>query len=209
MKIFKNILLILSVTHFSLSADITTAYTKDGREVVLFDNGTWLYKPQKKFMEGESKSIGLTPDASTVKFTNSREKYSVWYDPKVWERDKESEVGDHEFVLKMKDEDAYAMAIYERIPIPLEKLKKIALLNMKNAAQSVKLTDEKMIKVNGESMLSLRVEALVEGIPFIYRGYYASGNYGTIQFITYTHISLEKEYLGAMNNLLNGLTLIK
>jgi hypothetical protein len=209
MKIYRIILLLLSAAQLSLSGDTVTAFTEDGREVALFDNGTWLYKPQKNTAEDGSTVNGSTPNASTVKLTNSRGNYVVWYDPTFWERSKDDEDGDMEFFLQLKGEDAYAMTIYERIPIPLQNLKNIALENMKSASESARITEERMVKVNGELLLMLRIEALVEGIPMVYRGYYASGDYGTIQFIAFTHISLEKEYSAAMENLLNGLSVKK
>ena len=181
------------------------AFTEDGRAVVLFDNGTWLFKPdpvQQK--EGKAGDAAISATA-TAKLTNSRDSYSIWYDPNVWVRSESDEDEDVEFCLKMKGEDGYALTIYERIPIPLEKMKQIALENMRAVATSAKVTEEKMLNVNGERVLYLRFEAMMQGMPFVYRGYYASGKFGTIQFLAYTHETLEDEYSVEMNKLLNGL----
>jgi hypothetical protein len=91
------------------------------------------------------------------------------------------------------------------IPIPLEKMKGIALENMRSAATSAKVTEEKFLSVNGERVLYLRCELMISGMPLVYRGYYASGKYGTVQFVTFTHETLEDEYLVEMKKLLNGL----
>lgn len=208
MKIFLTSLIFALLTNF-LSGETIKAFTEDGREVALFDNGTWTYKPEKsrgadsKVEEAEIK----IPQASKERLTNKRGKYSVWYNPEVWERMEGDEGGDIEFFLQMKDEDGYAMTIYERVPIPLSNLKKIAVVNMESAATGVKLTEEKMVNVNGKDIMFLQLECTIEGMPFIYRGYYASGKFGTLQFITYTHSSLIGEYKEEMDKLLAGLVI--
>jgi hypothetical protein len=160
--------------------------------------------------ENEMTGLNTTSSPSTEKLTNKRNSYTIWYDPRIWEQIKSEDLsGDIEFGLYMKGEDAYAMTVYERIPIPLENLKKLALENMKEASETAKITDEKMVAVNGELLLSLRMEALIEGIPFVYRNYYASGDYGSIQFLTFTHSSLEEEYSSSIEDLLNGLHVMK
>lgn len=209
MKLTYTLAILMIFVCFKLSAEVVTAYTVDGREVALFENGTWLYKPQAPSKTLNASSSYTTPDLATTKLTNNRNKYAIWYNPLAWEPEMVEEGENFEFYLKLKGEDAYAITIYERIPIPLGSLAKIALENMKSASETAKITDEKMIKVNGESMVYLRIEALINGIPFVYHGYYTSGDFGTIQFLTFTHTSLEKEYKDSMVSLLNGLRIIE
>jgi hypothetical protein len=51
------------------------------------------------------------------------------------------------------------------------------------------------------------MKGTIEGIQFVYYGYYYAGKAGTIQLLTYTSQNLFAEYKSEMTELLNGLTI--
>lgn len=100
--------------------------------------------------------------------------------------------------------DIQAMIIAERIAIPIEKLKNIALSNAREVSRDIKVIEEGRRTVNGVEVALLRLEGTVEGVAFTYLGYYYGGDQGSIQVITYTGRNLFDEHRAAMEEFLNG-----
>jgi hypothetical protein len=99
------------------------------------------------------------------------------------------------------------MIISERISIPMDKLREIALDNARDAAPDIKVVEEQRRRVNGTDVLMMRLEGTTNGIPFTYLGYYYGGPVGTIQVITYTGQNLFDEYRKEFEEFLNGFRL--
>lgn len=97
------------------------------------------------------------------------------------------------------------MLISEKIQIPIETLKGIAYENAKNAAPDIKIIKEEYRTVNSIKVLMMQMSGTIQGIKFIYFGYYYSNTNGTIQFITYTSENLFKTYFDDIELFLNGL----
>jgi hypothetical protein len=96
------------------------------------------------------------------------------------------------------------MIITEKVEIPLETLKLIALENGKAAASDLKIVKEEYRTVNGLKVLLLQLNGTMQGIKFSYYGYYFSSPNGTVQFITYTSQKLLDSYEPESEKLLNG-----
>lgn len=101
---------------------------------------------------------------------------------------------------------AQAMIISERLYIPLEKMKRVALLNMMEQIPDAQIVEEEWREVNGRRILSLKLEGTArQVIPLTYRGYYYSReDFGTVQVLVYTGSSLYEEVEGDMEDFLNG-----
>ena len=97
------------------------------------------------------------------------------------------------------------MIISEKMEIPLETLKSIALNNGRKAAPDLKITKEEYRIVNGAKVLLLQMNGTMQGIKFSYYGYYFSNSNGTVQFVTYTSTNLITSYLPKIELLLNGI----
>ena len=96
------------------------------------------------------------------------------------------------------------MVISERIAVPMSSLKDLALANAKQAAPDAHIVlDEKRI-VNGKEVTCLQIEGTVQGIAFIYYGYYYGGPEGTLQVLTYTGKNLFAEFKPDLEDFLNG-----
>lgn len=207
MKKFFFTIIICIVSISAVHAEtVLNAITEDGRKVLLLSDGTWVFKPEKP-TSSHAPEEGTVPDSAKAFLKGGRDSYVVYYDETRWKKSDADGVA--EFELDHKNGDGYALIIYERIPIPLENLKNIALENAREAAPQVRIVEEKKKIVNGHEVLLLRMDGVIEGVPFTYLGYYASGNWGTVQFVTYTATVLLPEYREDFIQLLNGLNIKK
>ena len=184
------------------------AKTEDGREVILRDNGTWVYadaikKDTKK--AGEFKK----EKTATLQYKGKRGTFALHLVPGVWKKADESPNADAEVAFVHKDGDAMAMVIAERIQIPLETLKRVALENAKKADKDTKIIKEEKRTVNGKEVLCLIMNAKPEGVPITFYGYYYSGEQGAIQVLTWTGENLFQELKPELEAFLNGFEIVK
>ena len=190
-----------------LLAATLEATTSDGRIVILNPDGTWKFKKQEVSAEGHRNLV--KPAGSTKVITSKKGFCELWYNPETWTAQFGSKTDVAEFKLAHSSGDAYAMAIVERIQMPLASLRKIALDNAKASAPDAKITLEEERTVNGVKFLVLQIEGTIEGTPFKYYGYYWSGKAGTLQVITYTGQNIFDEMAKDFTTLLNGLVITK
>jgi len=194
-----------SFSRSALCQSAIRARTETGEEVLLFSDGTW-----KHVQEGNGKPsqvVTYSKPASAQKlFKMKRGDFGVWVDESVWQgsKPKPGEAAEVEF------DHAYgggsALAIVERIPMPMDALRDIAIKNMEAVATSdVKVVREEYRIVNGRRVLCLVVETAVQRIPVVYYAYYYSGQAGTIQLLTWTGQSLFERYQQDLLDFLNGL----
>ena len=202
-----SLLLFCLVTIFNAEAQ-QNAVTETGEEVILFEDGTWNYVNEDYLKETE---IPINPKnfekdkKSTFLLKSKRIDLGFWLNPKIWSFKKAKSNEATEYQLKLKKDDLYAMIISEKIEIPLESLKKIAIENGRSAAPDLKLIKEEYRTVNGLKVLHLHMNGTVKGIKVSYSGYYYSDEGGTIQLVTYTSKNLFKAYKSKAEKLLNGL----
>jgi len=62
--------------------------------------------------------------------------------------------------------------------------------------------------VNGKKFLRLQMKGTIQKIEFVYLGYYGSGDWGTVQFLSYTSANLFREYKPHFEELLDGLVIL-
>jgi hypothetical protein len=202
---------------FSISFQIIraqqNAVTDTGEEVILFKDGTWMYVDEslalpeaeipvnpEKFLRGEK---------STFLIKSAKVDIGFWIDPKKWTFKKATDNEDAEFQLQHKDGDVYGMIITEKVEIPLEALRGIALENGRSAAPDLKIVEEEYRNVNGLDVLFLQMDGTAQGIKFSYYGYYFSNESGTVQYITFSSQNILKSYFSECKDLLNGLFVIE
>lgn len=204
---FISFLFILS----HLTAQIR-AITETGDEVILNDDGTWVYVNEEdnevnnifenpKLFEKDSRATFLIKSNSTD--------VGFWINPKKWKFNKADNNPDAEYELELKAGDLYGMIITEKIEVPIMGLRKIALDNARAIAPDLKLVKEEFRNVNGSRVLLLQMNGTMQGIKFSYYGYYFSNTSGTVQFITYTSQNLIEDLKDDAELLLNGFDVIK
>ena len=204
----KNILVLISLFFVNFIQAQQTAVTETGEQVILFKDGTWKYQNEEKQTETEipTNSIAFKKEAeSTFLLKSNKVNVGFWINPKMWTFKKGNEKDAAEYKLQLKAGDLYGMIISEKVEIPLETLKSIALNNGRKAAPDLKITKEEYRIVNGLKVLLLQMNGTMEGIKFSYYGYYFSNTNGTVQFVTYTSTNLIASYLPKIEVLLNGI----
>jgi hypothetical protein len=178
------------------------ATTDDGRKVLLSQDGTWKYAPAASDQKDASVASFEKGGKATEVLSINKGMASVSYDPNLWKATNQEDPTKTTFTHKSGD--AYAMVIGERIESTLDGLKELALANARKAASSLTILKEEKRLVNGSAVLYLKFEPTIQGITFIFEGYYYAGPAGTIQLLTYTGKNLLGEYESDMLDFLNG-----
>jgi hypothetical protein len=201
--------IVLFLATYSVDAQ-KKAVTETGEEVLLFDNNTWKYANDTE-AQIELKSIPVNSKSFTKSNTSSfllkstKASMGVWIDNKKWQFKKAIKNDEAEYEFQSKQGDLYAMLISEKIEIPIESLKKIAIDNAKQAAPDIQVIKEEYRTVNGNKVLLMQMQGTITGIKFVYYGYYYSNEKGTIQLISYTSQNLFKTEMPNAEEFLNGL----
>ena len=206
MKKFFLILLGFFAAFFSQAQQ--RAITEEGKEVILYDDGTWKYKDGEKIPSEEiptNPNAFVKDDSSTFLLKSKNLNVGFYLNPKVWSFRKATINPYAEYELQMRDGDLYCVIITEKIEVPLESLKLIAIENGKSLSPDLTIVKEEYRNVNGLKVLLLQMNGTVKGIKVSYYGYYYSSPEGTVQFITYTAQNLLEKYMPEIEKLLNGL----
>jgi len=187
------------------------AITDTGDEVILYDNGTWIYSDSNQNIEVKelvlnTKEFKKNADA-TFLLKSTKVKTGLWLNTKKWNFSKANEEAEYQII--QKNGDIYGLIINEKVEIPLKSLKNIVLENAISAAADAVITHEEYRMVNGIKVMQLDITGTIQGIKFAYFGYYYSNSNGTTQLLTYTSQNLMKEYRKDCEDLLNGLVEIE
>ena len=183
-----------------------SAVTESGYGVVLFEDGTWKYL-NDNLMDGSkvdiNKKIFVRDQRSTL-FANSEvANVGVWLDPDVWSFFRAG--GRVEFQFEKKGGEVYGIMISEKKNIPTKALRMAAISNARDAAPDIRVIKEEYRKVNGIQVLMMQMAGTVDGVKFMYYGYYYSNSKGSVQLITYTGENLFDRNYSDMEFFLNGL----
>lgn len=159
----------------------------------------------KKKKEVLTNDFKFTRDKGATFLVKSKKMpIGFWINPKKWSFERSNSNEASEFSFTLKDADLYAMAITERIEIPLANLKKIAVSNAREVAPDVSVDKEEYRWVNGKKILMMQLSGTTEGVKFVYYAYYYSSKKGVVQLVTYSSSSLFEEYKKEMELFLNG-----
>jgi hypothetical protein len=188
------------------------AKTEDGKEVILRDDGTWIFANEPTKETGKvAKPSGVFVKApkSTLAYRGKRGTFAMHLVPNVWKKtDKPSNpVAEVEFVDG--ENDAYAMVIAERISIPLETLRGAAVQNMRAVDNDAAIVKEEKRVVNGKPILAMIMNVKTQGAAFTFYSYYYTGDEGSFQVVTWTGQNLFKELQPALEEFLNGFEITK
>ena len=185
----------------------TSAITGNGDEVILYEDGTWKYLDdsaiEKTVIPVNKKKFSKDKNSSFLVKSN-RLNVGIYINPKSWSFTKGGDEEVYEFQFQKKGGDLYAMLISEKIQVPIETLKEVAITNARSAAPDIKVVKEEYRTVNGIQVLMMQMTGTIQGIEFTYYGYYYSNSKGTIQLLTYTSETLFNEYKGDIELFLNG-----
>lgn len=206
---FSALFFLFSIATFSQ----ITAVTETGEQVFLYEDGTWKWENEERNVEKPStisvnEAVFGKPKASTFLVKSKKTKFGFWLDPKKWKFTNQGDNESAEYQFQLKGEDLYGMAIVERMEIPLVQLKDVAINNAINVAPDLKVTKTEYRFVNDLQVLHMQMEGTIQGMQFVYYGYYYSNAGGTVQLITYTSKNLFDTYKPVSEDFLNGLIVL-
>jgi hypothetical protein len=183
------------------------AITETGDEAILYEDGSWEYL-NDSILKNSEISINdkefLKDKNSTFLVKSKKLNVGIWINPKSWSFTKGADKDPFEFQFQKKGEDLYAMLISEKLQVPIETLKVIAIENAKSAAPDIRVIKEEYRNVNGIQVLIMQMTGTIQGVRFTYYGYYYSNSNGTIQLLTYSGENLFNDYLADIELFLNG-----
>lgn len=193
-NVLKYLLLfiLISLQPFNLFSQ-TNAITEKGDQVILYNDGTWKYVDNINEIRKEiplNDKIYKKSDNSTFLIKSNKTNTGFYINPKKWTFKKATEVEDAEYELQLKNGDLYCVIITEKIEVPLESLRKIALENARKIAPDMEVIAEEYRMVNNLKVLMLQMSGSTDGVKFTYYGYYYSNEKGTTQCVTLTSNNL-------------------
>jgi hypothetical protein len=188
------------------------AKTEDGKEVILRDDGTWIFANEPtKDAEKVAREPGVFARSpkSALAYKGKRGTFAMHLVPNVWKRSEKSSnpVAEVEFIDN--DNDAYAMVIAERISIPLEALKNAAIQNMRAVDKDAAIVKEEKRVVNGRPVLAMIMNVKTQGTAFTFYSYYYTGDEGSFQVVSWTGQNLFQELQPELEEFLNGFEITK
>lgn len=179
------------------------AITEEGKEVVLYTNGTWKFIEEPVIIEEEGDTIvANTPDGASFELKGDVPKFRIRINPAKWEI-KKGEEG-VSYLFKFRRGDAYVMLIAEEYEFPIDELLEIAVQNGLKNAPDLKVVKTQNRVINNIELKSMEMEGTMAGIQINYLGYYYSNSGGTIQLVGFTAKKLYPKYQPEIEELLNG-----
>ena len=148
----------------ALAAEVGKAIV-NGKEVILYDDGTW--KPAEP-----SSSIALPVECDEVR--SKKIPVSICLSSDKWK------VMDarlpFEYQYQLKNQDVYAGLITEGLHLPNSVIRKAILANINKVATlgSVKVLREESILLGQQDWGTLEIVASIERVPFFYKFIYGS-----------------------------------
>jgi hypothetical protein len=201
-------LLTLSICQEALGQAPLRAKTESDREVLLYPDHTWKYAEEIKAAPSTPRTY-VKPASARKLFKSRTGNCGIWVDETKWKLETNGSNPDFEFEFTHANGDGFAGAIIERIAMPLDALKEIALTNIRTQDPKAKVISDEKRLVNGNEVLSLIIELTSHQVPITFHYYLYTGKAGSIQLATWTGSNLFEEYQKDFNDLLNGLELYK
>lgn len=197
-------------TNNIISAQIP-AITKDGKTVVLFDNGikqgkTWEYADTLLNTPISKGGEYFKPLITNCIIKGQDVKYVLLFDSTEWNIDDTAINSAADFSLNLKSSElTLALLIPEKQKTTLENLKDVALENAKRVGKNIIITKQEYRKVNKKDMLYLEFTTEIQGYTFLFMANYYAGQESCIQLVAYTEINNIIKDKPKMQDLLNGL----
>jgi len=211
-KMFISVLLLLVNVVYSQIKGLT----EDGKEVVLFENGTWKFVNESD--ENVLRDIALNPEIfsknedATFLMRSKKLDIGVYFNPKKWRIASKSANPYIEYMFQETKSEKGAVAFLqsEKIEIPTYKnLKDILLFNIEKNADFYRVKTSEYRTVNGLKVLYLRYIANIKGLDFEYGAYYWLENKGYCGLVAF---SPQKDFEGSfprIQEFLNGISAAK
>ena len=210
-KIFTLAILLQSLTFIAQQR----ALTEDGKEVVLFDNGTWKFvnESDAKVLETIVTNNNLFEKPKTASFVMKSKKLDVgvYFDPKKWKLATQniSPHVEYFFTDRGNTEGLFGFMMTEKVQIAtLKNLKELIIENVKRNVDFFRLKESEYRTVNGMKVLYIRYAANTKGMDFEYAGNYYINSDGYAGVVGFSSQKMFENSFGAIQELINGISLV-
>lgn len=183
------------------------AITESGKDVVLFDDGTWRFTN-----ESDAKTLETIPtntadfrknDDATFVIGSSKINVGVYYNSKIWTV-KPSRFPNMEYFFT-DNKNSYAFLSVEKTKIPnLKTVKELIITTIQNTVDYFRLKESEYRTVNGKQVLYMRYIANIKGMDFEYLGYYFINDNGFAMLVGYASQDDFEEKIPDLQKFLNG-----
>jgi len=181
-RLFSFLVMVILFSTLSFANDVII--NVNGKDVILHDNYTWEYSDITKINSSDIKTLTITSNLTTV-LRSKNGKYQLNINPNIWDQTRGNN-DSAEFQFVNKEQTGFSVVLYDGLPIPLENMKKILIVNAnKIDPNSYILNVEKCIVNNTEGEL-VTYSATTSGLDFTFYAFIASKDSGTIQYTFYT-----------------------
>ena len=166
-----------------------------------------LYDPDETFKRLDTISY-KTPLSSQSFIESESLPYSIHFDSLEWDQiDCTNLNTDADNCFLTKDKKIYSIVIAEDLQLDLLHLKAVALSNMYKATKEVVIKNMGLINVNNKEILTMKIEAKLNGIDIFYENYYISSEWGILQILTFCTKDDYDKSLDKMRAFNNGVVL--
>lgn len=210
-KIFTLAILLQSLTFIAQQR----ALTEDGKEVVLFDNGTWKFvnESDAKVLETIVTNNNLFEKPKTASFLMKSKKLDVgvYFDPKKWKLATQniSPHVEYFFTDRGNSEGLFGFMMTEKVQIAtLKNLKELIIENVNRNVDFFRLKESEYRTVNGMKVLYIRYAANTKGMDFEYAGNYYINSDGYAGVVGFSSQKMFENSFGAIQELINGISLV-
>ena len=209
-KIFTLAVLLQSLTFIAQQR----ALTEDGKEVVLFDNGTWKFvnESDAKALETIITNNNLFEKSRNASFLMKSKKLDVgvYFDPKKWKLATQniSPHVEYFFTDRGNTEGLFGFMMTEKVQIAtLKNLKELIIENVKRNVDFFRLKESEYRTVNGMKVLYIRYAANTKGMDFEYAGNYYINSDGYAGVVGFSSQKMFESNFDAIQELINGISL--
>ncbi|MFT3843531.1 MAG: hypothetical protein QM725_00610 [Lacibacter sp.] len=204
-------MLLLVFVSASLCAQ-QTATTKDGKEVILNEDGTWKFVIDVDGLPIDTTSVKiLTKPTNSQKLIKSeRNNFGVWYNEKKWLKSDFSanSLAEFQLINQGKFPEVFCMIINERVEGFFDMLKNMVIENAKKSCTDFELYKQEIRTINQIKVLHLIFGGKIQGMQVKYFGYYATTETGITQLVLFTTKNLFNSYEKDFEDFANGLVLV-
>ena len=209
-KIFTLAVLLQSLTFIAQQR----ALTEDGKEVVLFDNGTWKFvnESDAKALETIITNNNLFEKSRNASFLMKSKKLDVgvYFDPKKWKLATQniSPHVEYFFTDRSNTEGSFGFMMTEKVQIAtLKNLKELIIENVNRNVDFFRLKESEYRTVNGLKVLYIRYAANTKGMDFEYAGNYYINSDGYAGVVGFSSQKMFESNFDAIQELINGISL--
>jgi len=199
----KLFLIIFLITAAMVSYADDQIIDLDGKSIILHDDFTWSYVNKGKAKLSKEIVLNFDPLNTTV-LTSKNEKFAININLIQWVQTTGiNESADFQFVNA--DETGYGVLIFDGLPVPLESLKDILIMNANSIDPNARIIDVTSCTVNNSNGELVTYVASYSGLEFIFYTYITTNDNGTIQFTFYTLSTKFEELKPSFQEAISGL----